>query len=179
MCVSPQYHCPFNDFVETTHHSAPAVSGTICWQQFTNLDYAKTALSKVSTPKQHSVISLETPSDEESHPMSKPIFEPNTIDTTSDDYSIPDLALQVSENSCTSQQNQVSHMADEVTPVEPTVTSGTSKHGQVCTMSKRMVESVSQWNFYEDQGIHYMASQATTGNTYEELFHDTHLQLQK
>ncbi len=46
-------------------------------------------------------------------------------------------------------------------------------------MSQRMAESVFQWNFYRDQGMHYMASQATTSNTDEDLFHDTHLQLQK
>jgi hypothetical protein len=41
-----------------------------------------------------------------------------------------------------------------------------------------MVESVPQWNYYGDQGMHYMASQATTGNTDEDLFQDAHLQLQ-
>ncbi len=80
-------------------------------------------------PKQHSVISLETPSDEESHTMSKPIFEPNTYDTTSDVYSVSDAASQVSENSHTSQQNWASHATDEVTPVELTVTAGTSQRG--------------------------------------------------
>ncbi len=38
---------------------------------------------------------------------------------------------------------------------------------------------MSQWNFYKNQGMHYMASQATTGNTDEDLFHNAHLQLQK
>ncbi len=66
--------------------------------------------------------------------MSDPVFDLNTFDTTSDDYSISE-ALQVSENSHTSQQNQSSHMSDEITPVEPTVTAGTSQCGQVPTMS--------------------------------------------
>jgi hypothetical protein len=70
-------------------------------------------------------------------------------------------------------------MTDEVMPVEPTVTAGTSQGGQVCTISRRMAETVSQQNFYRDQDIHYMASQATTGNTDEDLFQDAHLQLQK
>ncbi len=39
-----------------------------------------------------------------------------------------------------------------MTPVEPTVTAGTSQHGQVCTMSQRMDESVSQQDFYGNQG---------------------------
>jgi hypothetical protein len=103
-CVSPQYHCHFNYFFEKTRHGAPDVSGTICWQQLANLDRAKTVLSKVSMPNQHSVMYSETPSDEEPHTMSNPIFEPNIFDTTSDNYSISE-ALQVSENSHTSQQN--------------------------------------------------------------------------
>jgi hypothetical protein len=46
-------------------------------------------------------------------------------------------------------------------------------------MSQRMAESVSQWNFYGDQGIHCMSSQATMSKTDEDLFHDSHLQLQE
>jgi hypothetical protein len=64
-----------------------------------------------------------------------------------------------------------------MTPVEPTVTAGTSQHGQVCTMSQRMAESMSQQDFYGNQGMHYMASQATTGDTDEDHFHNAHLQL--
>jgi hypothetical protein len=110
--------------------------------------------------------------------MSNPVYDLNTFDTTSDDNSVSE-ALQVSENSHTSQQNQSSHMTGEMMPVELTVTAGTSQRGQVHTMSQRMAESVSQWDFYGDQGMHYMASQATTGNTDEDFFHNTHLQLQE
>jgi hypothetical protein len=85
----------------------------------------------------------------------------------------------VSENSHTSQQNRSSHTTDEMTPVEPTVAAITSQRGRVRTMSQRMAESVSQQDFYGNQGMHYMASQATTGDTDKDLFHDTHLQLQK
>ncbi len=104
-CISPQYHCCFDDFIETAHHSTPDVSGTICWKQLANLDCAKMTLSEISTPKQHRVISLETPSEEESHSMSQPIFEPNTYDTMSDDYSVSDADSQVSENNRTFLQN--------------------------------------------------------------------------
>jgi hypothetical protein len=86
----------------------------------------------------------ETPSDEESLTMSNPVFDPNTFDTTLDDYSVSDAALQVSENSRASWQNWASHMTDEVTPLEPTVTAGTSQRGRVRTMSQRMAESMFQ-----------------------------------
>ncbi len=116
-CVSPQYHCHFDNFFKTMRHGAPDVSGTICWQQLANLGCTKTVLAEVSTPKQHSILSLETPSDEETHTMSNPIFKPNTYDTTSDNYSISDTAPQVSENSHTSGQNWASHMTEEMMPV--------------------------------------------------------------
>jgi hypothetical protein len=46
-------------------------------------------------------------------------------------------------------------------------------------MSHSMAESMSQWNFYGNQGMYYMASQATNGDTNEDLFHDAHLQIQE
>jgi hypothetical protein len=103
-CVSPQYHCRFDDFFEMTHHGTPDVSGTICWHQLANLDGAKMALSEVSVPNQHSVMYSETLSAEEPNTMSNPIYDPNTFDTMSDDNSVLE-ALQVSENSHTSQQD--------------------------------------------------------------------------
>jgi hypothetical protein len=62
-CVSPQYHCCFDDFFKTTHHGGPDVSGTICWQQLAGLDRATAILLEVSTPTPHSVKYPETPSD--------------------------------------------------------------------------------------------------------------------
>ncbi len=38
---------------------------------------------------------------------------------------------------------------------------------------------MSQRDFYRNQGMHYMASQATTGDTDEDLFHNAHLLLQE
>jgi hypothetical protein len=130
-------------------------------------------------PKQHSVISSEMPSEKEAHTMSKPIFGPPLYDVTSDDYSVSDGDLHVSENSCTSQRTQISHTNEGVAQVEPTVMAGTSQCGRVCTTTQRMAESVSQQNFYRDPGMHYMASQATTSKMDEDLFHDSHLQLQE
>jgi hypothetical protein len=46
-------------------------------------------------------------------------------------------------------------------------------------MSQRMAESMYVRDFYGNQGMNYMASQATTGNADEDLFRDAHLQLQE
>ena len=46
-------------------------------------------------------------------------------------------------------------------------------------MSQRMAESVSQQDFFGDQSMHYMALQAIMSKTSEDIFHDSHLQLQE
>ncbi len=86
------------------------------------------AISKVSVPIQHSIMYLETPSSEEPHTVSNPVYDPNTFDTTSDDNSVSE-ALQVSVNSHTSQQNWSSHTTDEMTTVDPAIAAGTSQRG--------------------------------------------------
>jgi hypothetical protein len=50
-CVSPQYHCCFNDFFKITCHNGPAVSGTICWQQLAGSNRADHIL--FSRQRQH------------------------------------------------------------------------------------------------------------------------------
>jgi hypothetical protein len=64
-------------------------------------------------------------------------------------------------------------------PVEPTVTAGTSQCERVRIMSQRVAESVSQRDFYRNQHMHYMASQATNDDTNEDLSHHIHLQFQE
>ena len=48
-------------------------------------------------------------------------------------------------------------------------------------MPQRMVESVSQWDFFGTTGMHYMAQTSTIDfdDTPEDLFHDQHLDLQE
>jgi hypothetical protein len=83
-----------------------------------------------------------------------------------------------SGDSCTS---WASHQAEKFTPIEPTFTASTSRSRRVCTMSRRMAKSMSQWNFYGTSGMHYMANQSTTAfdEIPEDLFHDHHLDLQE
>jgi hypothetical protein len=96
-CVSPQYHCLFDNFFKTTRHGGPDVSGTICWQQLAGLDRATAILLEVSTPTPHSVKYPETPSEGDVPPEELP-FVPPAFDVTSDDHSISDGDSQVLEN---------------------------------------------------------------------------------
>jgi hypothetical protein len=133
-CVSPQYHCCFDDFFKTTRHGGPDVSGTICWQQLAGLDRATTILLKMSTPTPHSVMYPETPSEGDVPPEELP-FAPPVFDVTSDDYIVFDGDSQVLENVRPSCQSRALLQAEGVTPSETPVTAGTSQRGQVCMMS--------------------------------------------
>jgi hypothetical protein len=133
-CVSPQYHCCFDIFFETTRHGGPDVSGTICWQQLMGLDRATTILSEVSALIQRSVMYPETPS-KDTVPLKEISVIPPFHEFAVDDQSISDRGSQVMENARPSHQSRVSHQNEGVTSVEPTVTAGTSQRGQVCKMS--------------------------------------------
>ena len=140
---------------ETTRHSGPDVSGTICLQQIAGLDRTNAILSEMSAPIQRSIMYPEKPSEGDVPSEELPFFPP-VFDVTSDDYSVSDGDSQVSENTEPSHQSQVSLRAEGVTPVEPTDTAGTSQCGRVHTMSQRMAESI-------NQGMHHVAHLSTMG----------------
>jgi hypothetical protein len=57
--VSPQYHCQFDDFFETTRHGGPDVSDTICWQQLAGFSCANQILPELVQPLQSSTVQNE------------------------------------------------------------------------------------------------------------------------
>jgi hypothetical protein len=170
-CVSPQYHCRFDDFFKTTRHGGPDVSGTISWQQLAGLDRATTILPEVSAPIQHSVMHPESLS-EGDIPPEEPSFSPSVLDVTLDDYNFSDRDSHVTENTGPSRQSWASLQAEGVTPAEHPVTAGTSQRGRVHMMSRRMAESITQ-------DLHHVAHESITVETDEDFFHDSHLELQE
>jgi hypothetical protein len=94
-CVSPQYHCCFDNFFET--QGGPDVSGTICWQQLAGLDQATTILSEVSAPIQRSVMYPETQS-EDAASLEEISVVPPFHKFAADNRSISDRDSQVTEN---------------------------------------------------------------------------------
>jgi hypothetical protein len=133
-CVSPQYHCCFDNFFETMRQGGPNVSSTICWQQLAGLDQATTILSKVSAPIKHSIIYPETPS-EDAVSSEEISVVPPFHEFAADNQSISDGDSQVTESVQPSRQSRASHQNEGVTSVEPTVTAGTSQRGRVRMMS--------------------------------------------
>jgi hypothetical protein len=162
-CVSPQYHFRFDDFFETMRHGGPDISSsTICWQQLAGLSHADLILSELVQPTQRSMVSNDMPSE-----MPVP---PDGIPASTFDHAI------------TADEPQAPTQAEGANPTEHiTVSAGTSCSGRVRIMSQRMVESVSQRDFFGTTGMHYMAQASTIdfNDTPEDLFHNQHLDLQE
>jgi hypothetical protein len=172
-CVSPQYHCKFDDFFETTRHGGPDVSGTICWQQLSGLTQMNQILSDIARPTGRTTTSNEMLSDTplETHvPLEEFSFTEIDYDSTSNDVS----GSGESQASQTPRLSLASIQAKGVAPNKSTVTASTSRSGRVCTMSQRMADSKSKSNFYGTTGMHYMADVSTAyfNKTPEDLIHD-------
>jgi hypothetical protein len=103
------------------------------------------------------------------------------FDIMIDGESFADGESQATGSSCNSCTSQAPHQAEGVTTIEPTVTAGTSRSRRIFTMSRKMVVSTSQRDFFGTSGMHYMANLSTTAldETTEDLFHDYHLDLQE
>jgi hypothetical protein len=180
-CVFHQYHCRFDDFFETTCHGGPDVSDTICWQQLAGLSCAAHILSDLAWPTQISRVSQTIPLENSPDDLDDFSMPQVDFDIVIDGENFADRESQATGSSGNSRTSQAPHQAEEVTTIEPTVTAGTSRCGRICTMSKKMVKSISQQDFFGAFEMHYMANLSTTAfdETPEDLFHDYHLDLQE
>ena len=121
-CVSPQYHCRFDDFFETTRHGRPDVSGTICWQQLAGLSHTDQILSEFVQPMQSSTVQNEMLSE---MPVPLDGFSIFTIvyNIMTDDETSTAGESQASRTPCLS---QASTQAEGALQIKSTVTAGTS-----------------------------------------------------
>ncbi len=121
-CVSPQYHCRFDDFFEMTRHGGPDVSGTICWQQLAGLSCTDQISLEFVQPTQSSTVQNEMLSET---PVPLDGFSISTIDydvMTDDETS----TAGESQASRTPRRSRASAQAEGALQIKSTVTAGTS-----------------------------------------------------
>jgi hypothetical protein len=136
-CVSPQYHCWFDDFFEMTDHSGLDVSDTICWQQLAGIICVAQILSNLAWPTQSNLVSQAIPLENRPNTLDDFSVSQEDFDVMLDGKSFADGESQAtgsSGNSCTS---QASHQAEGVTTIEPPVTASTSRSKRVHTFCHR------------------------------------------
>ena len=172
--VSPQYHCTYDDFFETTKYGVPDTSVSSIWQQLAGLLKAPNLIQPVETPintlpgTSSTQPNVPVPSaynniENASETSGEFIFDPG------DSYENPSLQPETVTT-------------EPVTTGVTSVDGGISSRGRQRTLSRAMQESIAQKQFYGSSGMHYMASSAIASeNTYadEDEFHDWHLELQE
>jgi hypothetical protein len=172
-CVSPQYHCQFDDFFETVRHGGPDVSILSAWQQLSGLTmmtqklfmehhnevpHHSQCMQFGNHPVVHSQESEETISFGDT--AGTPIFFNHPMQVFNNDQSV----TTVNEGVTASQlPSHPSHNSADLQYAPSSA--GTSLQGRVCKMSRAMAESVSQRDFYGKEKMHYMASQAACDTT--------------
>jgi hypothetical protein len=180
-CVSPQYHCRFDNFFEMVKHGGPDVSVLTACQQLSGLTVMSQTPSmeyqdKALSPSEHMQFGNNAipPTQKTDNTIScgdtadTPIF----FDQHMQDFSNDPVAT-VSEGRTALHQP----LQDSAVLPDLSIGAGTSSRGRVCKMSRAMAESVLEWDFYGRDKMHYMASQAMCEHDYECL-HDSHLDLQ-
>ncbi len=155
-CVSPQYHCRFDDFFEMARHGRPDVSNTICWQQLAGLSCAAQILSDLAQPTQSSTVSQTIPLENGPDDLDDFSVPKVDFDVMIDVESVAGRESQTTESSGNSCTSQAPPQAEGVSTIEPMVTAGTSRSGRICTMSRKMAESTSQRDFFGTSGMHYI-----------------------
>jgi hypothetical protein len=178
--LSPQYHCCFDDFFETTKYGAADVAVSSTWQQLAGFDCATDVDSQTQASTLHSRAQRETPSDvhvpsEELNDSGEHLkftneFHNNVAGKTTG-VTTPQNELPRSQGS------QGSEGAAHKNTVN--MSAGVIRRGRVRTMSRKMADSVSKQEFFGNSQMHYMASQAALEGTEEDIFHNAHLELQE
>jgi hypothetical protein len=88
-----------------------------------------------------------------------------------------DLSVKTINEGVTASQLPLQHSHDSADLQDAPSSAGTSSQGRVRKMSRAMAESVSQRDFYGEEKMHFMASQAVCEHDNDRL-HDSHLDLQ-
>ncbi len=167
-------------------HGGPDVSIPSAWQQLSGLAVVSQTPSSMEhhneVPHHSQCMQFGnhpiTRSQEFDNPISfddtagTPIFFNRPMQDFNNDQSVTTVNEGVTASQLLLQPSQ-----DSADLQDAPSSAGTSLQGRVCKMSRAMAESVSQWDFYGKEKMHYMVAQAVCEHDYNCL-HNSHLNLQ-
>ena len=174
-CVSPQFHCRFDNFFETVKHGGPNVSIPSVWQQ----------LAGLITATQRPCMEFHGNSRNQFQHAPQPDAVPTSTSNTSalpDDIFL-DFYHEINDRESITTVPKILQQAYDIPPREdvplPNISldAGISSRGRVRKMSQAMAESVSQREFFGKEKMHYMAACAVTEQDYDRA-HNLHISLQ-
>jgi hypothetical protein len=171
-CVSPQFHCRFDDFYETVKHGGPDISVPSIWQQLAGL------VTSTQKPSMEFHDELRNQVQSIPHDTVVPSSSSNASAVPEDidffhEYDNDSIATMPE----TLQTSNIPLQESASTPPNISRDAGTSSRGRARKMSRAMAESVSQREFFGNDKMHYMAARAVTEHDHDRA-HDEHLSLQ-
>ena len=157
--VSPQYHCRFDDFFETSRYAKRDLSVGSTWQRLAGLIRVD-RLPLLELHDNNAVLLAEATN------IAETVLPPTDHDTTEEEELFEAGNQQhndldgVTTKPGDPNKPTETHTADSDTTTQ-TPTAGISSRGRRRNLSRWMAESVSQREFFGDRNMHYMASQST------------------
>ncbi len=163
--VSPQFHCRFDDFFETTRYGAQDVATTAPWRTLAGF-----RRPDGSPAANHVDVS---PNTDREQPIGTFDFSDASEEFMDPSESVTTHAPPADRTSGSSpaQASEGGTTSEGANP-----TAGVSSRGRSRKMSRAMADSVSQRDFYGSSNMHYMAHLSVLSD--DEL-HDQHLELQE
>jgi len=172
--VSPQYHCNFDDFFETTKDGMSEAPSSGIWQQLAGL----TRATQVPTVEHLTTVRTQA------QPTLQPTTMPTNTESSPDDVGGPvdEFVFDPIDFDDASTSDESHLQQPPSVPTDTPVSGGISSRGRQRTLSRTMQQSIAQKDFYGNRGMHYMAASALDSfdNSLadEDAFHDWHLDLQ-
>ena len=172
-CVSPQFHCRFDNFYEMVKHGGPDVSVPSIWQQLAGLITATQRQSMEFYDEslnqfQHISRTDAVPSSSNASAVPDDVFVDFFHENDTESIATAPETLQVYNNP-----------PQENASISPNISldAGTSSRRRARKMSRAMAESISQREFFGKDKMHYMAARAVTKHDYNHA-QDAQLSLQ-
>ena len=182
--VSPQYHCNFDDFFETTKLGQSDITVASIWQRLAGFVHiSETTPPQMTTATAGSNTKLAEANIHTDQPQevifdnSNPLYDPEA-----EDIVVPNVGTGQPTSAPTTQPTTP---ATPPTPDNLPYDSPTnvSSRGRQRRVTQAMRDSINQRNFYGERSMHYMAAQADTHEDTDDhtpdYLHDEHLSLQE
>jgi hypothetical protein len=164
-CVSPQFHCRFNNFFEIVKHGGPDVSIPSIWQQLAGL---------VTATQRPSMEFHDNSRNQFQHASQSDAVPTSTSNASAvpDDVFV-DFYHKINDSESVTTAPKILQQAYDISPREDvplpnlSLNAGISSRSRMRKMSQAMAESVSQREFFGKDKKHSMAACAVTKHDYD------------
>lgn len=171
--VSPQFHCKYDDFFETTRFNQAEATTNAAWRTKAHLRSNSNNIGNqndaASLLRESAIGSPNAATDDSTGTTVNSVSTTANRQSSSSPTTDPSEAPTVNPSSSQTRENEGASGAPSA---------GVSSRGRRRSLSRRMAESVAQRDFFGEGDMHYMTAFANAPVHDPASFHDWHLDLQ-